>query len=73
MLSLAKYAFFGGFKNMVFNWIGLFIAIIITLLNLVSFVLSIIGFIYNFLGFYCYVSKNDIKFETETIFIKLML
>ena len=73
MLSLAKYAFFGGFKNMVFNWIGLFIAIIITLLNLVSFVLSIIGFIYNLLGFYCYVSKNDIQFETETILIKLML
>ena len=74
ILSIAKWTFFGGFKNIVFIWVSIFISIIIILLNFGVLVLSIIGCVFNFLGSTrdSEEEESDIEFETDTIFAQLI-
>ena len=73
ILAIAKWAFFGGFKNMIFIWISIIISIIITLLNLAVVILCIIGAVFNFLGLLAYSSREEFEFEIDTIFFKLLI
>ena len=74
ILSIAKWTFFGGFKNIIFIWVSIFISIIIILLNFGVLVLSIIGFVFNFLGSTrdSEEEESDIEFENDTIFAQLI-
>ncbi len=72
IISIAKWTFFGGFKNIILIWVSIFISIIISLLNFAVLVLSIIGYIYNFFGFTKYSEEEDFEFENNIIFTQLI-
>ena len=72
IISIAKWTFFGGLKNIIFIWMSIFISIILFLLNFAVIVLSIIGFVFNILGFTNY-SDEDFEFENDTIYTQLMI
>ena len=67
MLYITKYTLLGGFKNIIFHPINIFIATILILLNLVFGVLAIMGWIYNILGFSAYLKIEIIKFDDSFI------
>ena len=60
ILTIAKWTFFGGFKNIIFIWLSIFIYIIICLLNLAVIVLSVYGAVFNIITL---VKYNNVKIE----------
>ena len=60
ILTIAKWTFFGGFKNIIFIWLSIFIYIIICLLNLAVIVLSVYGAVFNIIAL---VKYNNVKIE----------
>jgi hypothetical protein len=74
ILTITKWTFFGGFKNIIFIWVSIIISFIIILLNIGVLVLSCIGCVYNILALSGDSEKEEeIKFQNDTIFAQLMI
>jgi len=73
--SLFKWAFFGGFSNIVLNWVSLCISIFITLINLVFLIFCFLTFVYNIISlFITYITQeNKISFGDYSGFVKLLI
>ena len=67
MIYITKFTLFGGFKNIIFNRLSIFLAVIIVLLNLAVGVLAVIGGVYDILGFLAYSKIKIIKFDDHYI------
>jgi hypothetical protein len=72
IISLLKWAFYGGFSNVVLIWVSLFISIIITLVNLFFAILSFLQIAYNIISTIIIASKIDFA-DKDFGFIKLLI
>jgi hypothetical protein len=72
IISLFKWAFYGGFSNVVLIWVSLFISIIITLVNLFFAILSFLQIAYNIISTIIIASKIDFA-DKDFGFIKLLI
>jgi hypothetical protein len=73
ILTIAKWTFFGGFKNIIFIWICMIISFIIILLNIGVLVICVLGVVFSILAFSNDRNQEDIKFNNDTIFTQLII